>query len=264
MNFHFEQRGLDCTAYPGTGLAPLPHLHKHIEIVLMTKGKTIAVADSREVLMEAGDLYISFPNQIHYYIDKTVNNKHNILIISPDIIPEFRREFTSFRPVSPVLKAADRNPRIVSAVDNMVEAYAASGKYLNEQMRGNMLILLSELFSSMPLEKKPATDNNLLSDIIKYCYENYMEDITLDALARALHVSRFYISHLFGNQFHVSFRDYINSLRIGQAKELMRQKQLSITEIAYAVGYNSARTFGRCFRQLEGVSPTEYRRKLAM
>ncbi len=264
MNFHLEQRGIACTAYPGTGLTPLPHLHKHLEIVMLTQGETLAVADSREVLMETGDLYIAFPNQIHYYLDRLTPSRHNILIVSPDILPEFRREFTNFIPVSPVLKGAAQNPRVVSAVENMVDSFAASGKYLNEQMKGNMLVLLSELFASMPLEKKPAADTNLLSDIIKYCYENYTEDITLDSMARALHVSRFYISHLFGSQFHTSFRDYINSLRIGQAKELMRQKELSVTEIAFAVGYNSARTFGRCFRQLEGESPTEYRRRLVL
>lgn len=261
MFFHFEQREADYSANGGSSLEPLPHLHKHLEIVMLWEGRVIAAADAKEVLMESGDLYLAFPNQIHYYYNQPGPQRHSIMIVSPDILPEFRREFTEMLPVSPVLSKAGDNPRITAAVESLTAVCCGESPYRDARFRGNMLVLLSELLSAMPLEQKPAADVNICSDIIKYCYENYMEDISLESLAQALHVSRFYISHLFGEQLHVSFRDYINSLRVGRAAELMRHGGLTVTEAAYAVGYNSTRTFGRCFRRFLGVSPSEFQKR---
>lgn len=258
MFFHFEQRDEDYTTFSGSSLEPLPHLHKHLEIVMLWEGRVLAAADSKEVMMEAGDLYLAFPNQIHYYHDQPGHQWHSLAIVSPDLLPEFRREFTELLPVSPVLPAAAENPRIVAAIENLTGDLKCRPPYTDAWFRGNMLVLMCELLGAMPLEKKPASDANLCAGIIKYCYENYIEDISLETLARELHVSRFYISHLFGQQLHVSFRDYINSLRIGHAVELMKNGRLTVTEIACAVGYNSTRTFGRCFRQITGQSPREF------
>lgn len=262
MYFYLEQRDPVYTAYSGKGLSPLPHLHKHLEIILMKKGKSLAVVGSKNTFFEDGDLFISFPNQIHYYLDEPIPQEHWILIVSPDICPEFKHEFNHFLPVSPVLKGAADNPKIVFAFENMMESYASKNKYSETEVKGNMLILLSELFQCMPLEEKQTYDTNLLTDIIHYCYDNYMEDISLQSLANALHVSHYYISHIFNERLHISFRDYINSLRIGKACEMLKRNEQTITEIAFEVGYNSTRTFDRCFTKIEGVSPKEYRENM--
>lgn len=261
MSAFFQQQDTNYIAVEGNDLAPVPHLHKHLEIVMLWEGRTLAVADEKEVMMEAGDLYLAFPNQIHYYLDQPGHLQHSLLIVSPDVLPEFHKEFTESCPVSPVLRGAVQNPRIVTAVRNMVAAAEVPDPYLAFRFRGNMLVLMCELLPSMPLETKSAADRNVCVNMIQYCYKNYKEDISLKSLAQALDVSHFYISHLFADQLHISFRDYINSLRISQATELMKDHSLTITEIAYAVGYNSIRTFNRCFHQIMGITPTEYRKK---
>lgn len=255
----FQQQDTNYIAVEGNDLAPVPHLHKNLEIVMLWEGRTLAVADEKEVMMEAGDLYLAFPNQLHYYQDQPGHLRHSLLIISPDILPEFYKEFSESCPVSPVLRGADQNPRIVEAFQNMLAAAKSPDPYLAFRFRGNMLVLMCELLSSMPLEPKSSSDKDICISMIQYCYKNYKEDISLQSLAQAMHVSHFYISHLFADQLHMSFRDYINSLRISQAEELMKNRSLTITEIAYAVGYNSIRTFNRCFRQIKGVTPTEFR-----
>lgn len=255
-----QQQDTNCIAVEGNNLAPVPHLHKHLEIVMLWEGRTLAVADEKEVMMEAGDLYLVFPNQIHYYNDQQGHLRHSLLIISPDILPEFHKELSESYPVSPVLRGAAQNSRIVGAIQSMVAAAKSPDPYLTFRFRGNMLVLMCEFLSSMPLESRSTTDTNICISMIQYCYKHYKEDISLQSLARTLHVSHFYISHLFTEQLHISFRDYINSLRISRAEELMRNRSLTITEIAYAVGYNSIRTFNRCFLKINGVTPTEFRK----
>ncbi len=261
MNFQLEKRKFACTAYCGHGLAPIPHIHKHIEIILMEKGKSRATAGAKEVLLEDGDLYIAFPNQIHYFMDESVTTEHKIVIASPDICPEFSREFKYYLPVTPKLTDAGKNPRILFAIDCLLEFCASNDKHSAAEIKGCLLILLSEFFKNIPLEEHPIYDTDLLTDIIHYCYDNYTEDISLESLAAAMHVSRFYVSHLFNERLHISFRDYINSLRIENACELIKASEQTLTEIAYAVGYNSTRTFDRCFQKLEGCTPREYQRR---
>jgi YesN/AraC family two-component response regulator len=83
----------------------------------------------------------------------------------------------------------------------------------------------------------------------------------LQTIADELHISRYYISHLFGQRLHIGFSDYINSLRVRSAAEMLKSGNKTITEIAYAVGYNSVRTFDRCFLKVRGMTPKEYREK---
>ncbi len=242
-------------------LTVTPHLHSHIEIVLLSSGVSIGAADTQEAEMRAGDLFISFPNQIHYYrdIERPVN--HSILIVSPDMCPEFSNIFKTMIPESPVLRNAASNERIVSAINNIIDCKKSGDEYSETEVRGSMLILMSELCRNMKLVKNVSYDSNLVKDIINYCYENYADDISLQTIADELHISRYYISHLFGQRLHISFSDYINSLRVRSAAEMLKSGNKTITEIAYAVGYNSVRTFDRCFLKVRGITPKEYRAK---
>ncbi len=261
MYFAFEKRHDAYAARRDKHLSPTPHLHEHIEITLTTSGLTIANADAISEIVEAGDLFIAFPNQVHYYLDQEPSVESSVLIVSPDITPEFNRIFKTKVPKSPVLKNATQNPRIVTAIESLVQCSAERGEYSETEAKGCMLILLSELFRNMELVEKGNYDHDLAKDIISYCYENYTADISLQSIADALHISRCYISRIFSKRLHISFNDYINSLRIRRACEMLKAGDLPVTEIAYAVGYNSVRTFDRCFMTVRGMTPKEYRLK---
>ena len=111
----------------------------------------------------------------------------------------------------------------------------------------------------MHFEAAPKYDSNILKQVIKYCSKNYAQDITLANIAEVLHVSKYYVSHLFGKKLKISFSDYINTMRIKRACELLNKKDMSVIDIGFAVGYNSTRSFNRCFKNICGVSPKEYR-----
>ncbi len=261
MYFHFETKNSAYEARSGHQLGPTPHLHSHIEIVLTETGTTVAYADSAEAKVETGDLFIAFPNQIHYYIDQQRPVEHKILIVSPDMCPEFGRIFKTMVPKIPLLKNAILNPRIAAAFDNMIQCKKEKGEYSETEARGCMLILMSELFRSIELQEKESCDNDLVKDIITYCYENYSGDISLQSIADELHISRCYISRIFSRRLHIGFNDYINSLRIRSACEMLKNTNISVTEVAYTVGYNSVRTFDRVFLSIRGMTPKEYRQK---
>lgn len=241
-------------------LSAVPHLHTHIEMLLVYEGESEAVADTRHAVVKPGDIFIAFPNQIHYYLDKTETVLHDIIIFSADMCPEFNRIFGSYVLKSPVLKGAGNNPKIMSSFNNIMECAKIRGEYAETEVRGSMLVLLSEVFRTAQLDENLSYDMGLAKDIINYCYDNYNTDISLASVAESLHVSRYYVSRLFSSRLNIGFNSYINSLRIRRACEMLKTNDRSVTEIAGLVGYNSVRTFDRCFAEIRGISPKEYRK----
>lgn len=259
MYFELEKKSYAFMCQLVNSLQPEPHMHSHIEIVFIEKdGKTQAFADNQSTLLEENDLFISFPNQIHYYEDIVRPMKVYVLIISPDMCPEFKEIFKTRLPESSLLKNAGNNPLIVTAIKTLHSCATKTEKYSETLARGALLILLSEIFRGTHLSKITGHNTDILKEILNYCYENYTNDISLQSISETLHIGRYYISRLFSQRLHVGFMEYINSLRIRKACELLKSGKHTITEIAFSVGYNSVRSFNRCFRMVRGTSPRKY------
>lgn len=261
MFFMIEKKKNAYEARRTERLGPTPHLHSHIEIILSKEGSSICVADNNECELCPGDLFISFPNQIHYYLDNEKRGNYCILIVSPDVCPEFSRIFKTMVPRCPILKNAIEHQNIVWAIERAIDAHRAGAEFSQSEIRGYLLVLFSELFRLIPLTENGSCETDIVKSIINFCYENYDSDISLQSISDELHISRYYISHLFSRKLHTGFNDYINSLRISRACEILKANDSPITEIAYAVGYNSIRTFNRCFLHIMNMSPKDYRNR---
>ena len=245
-------------------LSTIPHIHQHVEIVLLRSGRSLATADKKSGMIDAGDLYIAMPNQIHYYNDLIRPLDGEILIIPPDICEEYNSIFNRYIPETPIMEKAVDNPVIVDAIEKIKLYKEKENIFKRNELKGYCLILFREILKNMKLEEKKACDYNTVKDIAYYCYNNYMNDISLEKIAISLHISPYYVSHVFSDRLHVSFSEYINSLRIRKACMLLENEDISITELGYKVGYNSIRTFNRWFIQKTGKTPKDYRNEKAI
>jgi two-component system, response regulator YesN len=88
---------------------------------------------------------------------------------------------------------------------------------------------------------------------------HYTEELSLEKAADHVHLNAYYFSKIFKQQTGETFIDYLTSLRIGRAKELIVQGGYSQKEICYLVGYNDPNYFSRVFKKVTGLTPTEYR-----
>lgn len=260
MYFKVENRVSQYEIRRTNSLYEIPHLHTHIEIIYIISGSSQVTVDGVTENMEAGDLCISFPNQIHSYVD-IIRPDAYLFIISSELCNEFSNIFKNFIMQDVVYKNAADNPIIKSAVENIYQCSQNDDEFAETEIRGNTLVLLSEIFRNSKFSKLKSYDNGYAKGIIDYCYENYTSDITLETIAQALHINGYYVSRIFNRDFKIGFKDYINSLRIQNACELLRKSDLSITEIAIEVGYNTVRSFNRCFMNIKGMTPRDYRAK---
>jgi AraC-like DNA-binding protein/ligand-binding sensor protein len=91
---------------------------------------------------------------------------------------------------------------------------------------------------------------------------HYGDPISLDEIARAMHVSTFYFCKMFKKATGLTFTDYLGRVRVEKAKNLLLNPHLRVSEIAYTVGFQSLTHFNRIFRKVVGESPTDFRENL--
>lgn len=96
----------------------------------------------------------------------------------------------------------------------------------------------------------------------KFIDNNYHKDITLEDVSQAVNLSPYYFSKLFKSETGENFIDYLTKVRITNAKQLLQNRDLSIKEICYTIGYSDPNYFSRNFKKIVGVTPTEFREQL--
>jgi len=111
-------------------------------------------------------------------------------------------------------------------------------------------------------ERKYQTEETNMQQIAAYLREHYAEDIQLQAIADRFYLSREYISRKFKQEFHETITDYVTTIRIEKAKELLANAHFKIYEIAFQVGYQNEKYFSKVFKKLVGMTPNEYRNYL--
>lgn len=103
-------------------------------------------------------------------------------------------------------------------------------------------------------------ENHIIRDIAAYLDVHFAEEITLQHIASKFYLSREYISRKFKQEFGVNLSEYLSRLRIRQAKLLLLIPRLRLQQIAEMVGYQDENYFGKVFKKLEGITPSEYRK----
>ncbi|HEY5043023.1 MAG TPA: AraC family transcriptional regulator [Verrucomicrobiae bacterium] len=96
----------------------------------------------------------------------------------------------------------------------------------------------------------------------QFIAEHYTEALSLRQVSDAVNTSLFYFCKQFRKATGLSFTEFVSRTRIEKAKNLLLNRNLRVSEIAYAIGFQSLTQFNRVFKKITGQSPTEYRRNL--
>jgi AraC-like DNA-binding protein len=107
------------------------------------------------------------------------------------------------------------------------------------------------------------TNTSKHSDVIikatNYIKANYMRKISLDDVAGAVYLSPTYFSRIFKRETGSSFSAYLNRVRTDEGKQLLKNAQINISDIAGMIGYEDQSYFSKVFKKVTGMSPLKYR-----
>jgi AraC-like DNA-binding protein len=111
------------------------------------------------------------------------------------------------------------------------------------------------------LEPTPHATTADMRRAVDFIEGHFSEPISLADAARAASYSRCHFCKLFKEQLGMSFVSYLARVRVRHASDLLVRSELSITDIAFEVGFNDLSHFERVFRVIQRQSPSQYRRK---
>ena len=101
-----------------------------------------------------------------------------------------------------------------------------------------------------------------LGRVREYVESNYSDQISLKKAARVAAMEVSYFSSFFHEKVGICFRDWLHQIRIGHAMEKMKEKDYTITYVAYEVGFGNLRTFQRVFKKYTGKTPRQFKKQI--
>ncbi|NPC92742.1 helix-turn-helix transcriptional regulator [Bacillus sp. WMMC1349] len=104
-------------------------------------------------------------------------------------------------------------------------------------------------------------EGRIIMKALDFISSNYREKLTLQCVAKYVHLSKSYFSLFFKKQTGRNFIDYLIDLRIGEAKRLLTETERWIYEVAKASGFKDVKYFSKVFKKVAGLTPYEYRKQ---
>lgn len=242
--------------------------HKWIEIGFVLRGKGIFCLENNSYNIQEKDIFIVNSYQVH-----SVTMKESGYLLSFLIAPEYfeqllsDREKKSFECKSFLYSLQEQKEFDVlrSRLANIIYVWMKSREKEDTfQIHTQMIFLMEAMvngFKSKESERMSAKGDRL-TDLIKYMNEYYKEDISLADLAQRGYMSQSYFSRLFQKETGINFKDYLTNIRVMHAVELLEQKDLTITDVAYNVGFKNVNSFIEHFKQKYGKTPGQYKKDL--
>lgn len=115
----------------------------------------------------------------------------------------------------------------------------------------------SEGESGLRFYKGDAREETIV--VQQYVLAHLHEELNVPQIARMVHMSESYFSHVFKRDMGMAFMQYVNTMRIARAKELLQKSDLKINEIAVQVGIPNANYFSTLFKKITGKYPSQFR-----
>ncbi|MDN5326768.1 MAG: hypothetical protein PWP41_1464 [Moorella sp. (in: firmicutes)] len=124
------------------------------------------------------------------------------------------------------------------------------------------LLAVGNAFIELISEKTSSEGEGIINRVVDYIQKNYSsENLSVKEIARASYISPAYLGQLFKKKMGYSLTEYINKVRIEQAKLLLSQTDQTIESVARQTGFKERSYFCKVFKKITGLSPNEYRRK---
>ncbi len=254
------------------------HCHDFIEIVIILKGKGHFLINGTEIPITEGNVLLLNPGTYHKSIPAPSHTLTECYLAFTDV--EFVNTPKNFIPLFHGQKILGKLPE--KTKKEIFQLCGAMNQESQSRKTGRYLMLKAYLIQILCLllrfdqqedlsdehhmqgyEFKSPNKTYVVQQIIKYMEAHYREKISLDQIAENMYLSPFYISKLFKSETGDTPINYLISLRMEKAKELLdRNPALSIQEAAAQVGYEDAYHFSKLFKKYYGLSPMYYKARI--
>jgi AraC-like DNA-binding protein len=254
------------------------HCHEFSEIVIITGGTGVHITGTDSYELQTGDTFVIGGDRPHDYLNIDNLSLINILFV-PSELPLSLGDLQSLSGYHALftLEPAWRSQhnfasRLQLSPAELAEALRMVAKLeheLSERRLGFRLMAMALMLELVTFLSRKYTESRSLTsqtlirigETISYIHRNLDRPITLKELVAMSEMSRSNFLRMFEAAIGTSPIDYLIQLRIDEASRLLSSTERSITDIAFAVGFQDSNYFSRQFRKTLGLSPRSYRQR---
>lgn len=253
---------------------PSRHYHDAYEILYLISGDFYYFIGDRTYQVAGGTLLFMDINEMHKLVNSGCNMYERVTLLFKK---EFLQQLCTGGQCEELLELFKSDYRALKMtgkdqyfIEQLFQKMIQEGK---KQARGYeqyqqlllvelLLYLNRKLFDSRvaPLVESNRTHKKVL-DIVNYVNQHYMEPLKLCEISRQFDISSSYLCRTFKESTGFSFVEYINNIRIKEARDLLVGSSFNVTEIAGMVGFDNTSHFGRTFKLMMGISPLCFRKQ---
>ncbi len=233
------------------------HYHDDYEIYYLKSGACDYFIDDAVYSIGAGDTVI-IPSGIIHRTNYGASAHVRYLINCPEkMIPQ--SALARLSGGAHILRKKSYTAEIAELMTKLGAEYERSDEYTADAITALVGRLFIHLARNADEKIGDTTAHGFVEGALQYLKDNYTSDITLESVAREFSVSAEHLSRSFKKKTGFGFSEYLNVLRLKRAEYmLIHEPGKSISEIAYACGYNDSNYFSHKFKLRYGVTPSKY------
>ena len=247
--------------------------HDFWEMVYIDKGEAVIEAKNEEFILRQGEAVFHRPNEYHKIVanGKVAPNVFIITFVCHSKAMDFFKGKHMNIPtplrahIANILAEADASYHLVKNDPYITELREKSNAPLGgkQLIKLNMeMLLVALLRQGINAKNTTARDeihDSIAQEIAELLHSSIYGHITVDAICKKLSFSRSYISARFKKSCNMTINEYLNKVKIEEAKTLIREEKHSISEISSMLCYDNPHYFSKVFKRVTSMSPREYK-----
>jgi len=255
------------------------HAHPEIQIMLILKSEGTLIAGDYVGRFEAGDLFVIGSNLPHVFRnDKTYYNStkrlkaHSIsLYFNQYYLGEHFWQLDEMRSVRNFVEKAGRGLKITGRTKDSIEKEVLNVPKLKgiEKIISffHILKLLIDSKEAKPLsvstyhEGYSESEGKRMNNILQFTFQESHRKIYIDEVADIANLSPEAFCRYFKTRTGKTYTNFLNEVRISNACKLLINKDLSVQDVCFQVGFINLSNFNRVFKRITGKTPSNYIRK---
>lgn len=255
------------------------HFHDSVELVYLVEGHISLLLNGKSSDFSAGDLAIIISNEVHDLLSIAKKSEYICVKFHPDVLSAGTASSAEAKYVVPFLSNLASYPNIIPAesvsqtkipefINDLLKENTERTLGFELAMRGDIFKIVRDMIGFLAKRgydvEYPTSSGNMyliISDAVEYVNNNFVSCDEKEVADR-FNVSYSYFSRSFKQVMKMSFKEYVNYLKVNEAQRLLITTAKSITDISQELAFSSPSHFINVFKKLKGCSPKQYKKTL--
>lgn len=250
-----------------------PHWHEFIEICYCRKGSYFFSAGDDQFTCNAGEAVLIKAKEPHTTHPLEADSEVQVIHVPVSLLYTYLNNDTYIRYYMGFLTDKVHFTRKFYCADDELHIYMEKLLSTVQERRDTyelqsmalILLVISRLIqihciSTQNVDMERRADFEKIEPALRFLNENYDREVSLQEIADVIFLSKSAVCKLFRSTMGMPFKEYLNSLRLAEAKRLLVTTTMPITQIASQVGYANVTYFNRVFRERQQISPRDFRK----